>query len=294
MVVYRSAAKPFQAIPIVEDGVDRRFGLSGEHLALAAASHNGEGRHLQGVRAILARVGCTEADLRLGPLLPLGPDASRELLRSGSSVLPVHNNCSGQHAAMLGLARHHSWDLDSYLSPRHPLQKRMLAEMARFTGLRGADIPTMVDGCGMVAFGAPLRVMARSFARLGAAAATEDGPKRILEAMARHPFMIGGTGRLCTQLVEATGGRMVGKLGAEGVYAITVPEAGLGLALKVEDGGVRAGDPAVIRALVQLELLRPSDEAALEPFRRREIKNTRGETVGEIRGSFSLTGGTSG
>ena len=291
-VVYRSAAKPFQAIPLVEDGVVDHFGLEPPELALAAASHNGEPEHLAGVQEILRRVGCTEDDLGLGPLLPLGSEAAKALLRSGDTVRPIHNNCSGQHAAMLGLARINDWPLHSYLDADHPLQKRMLAEMARFTRMREKDLATMVDGCGMVAFGAPLQAMAVSFARLGEVAPGEDGPRRILNAMAGHPFMLGGTGRLCTRLVEVTGGRLVGKLGAEGVYGITLREEGLGLALKVEDGGIRAGDPAVIRALDELGLLSPAESEALDPFRRPEIRNSRGDVVGEIRGTFSFGGGS--
>jgi len=292
-VVYRSAAKPFQAVPLVEDGVVDRFGLSGPELALAAASHNGEPSHVAGVKGILERVGFGEDDLHLGPLLPLGAQAAEALLRSGEPVLPIHNNCSGQHAAMLGLARIHGWDPDSYLAPDHPLQQRMLDEMARFTGLRRKDIPTVVDGCGMVAFGAPLKVVAASFARLGSASRTEDGPRGVLEAMAGSPFMVGGSGRLCTRLGEVTRGRLIGKLGAEGVYAIAMPREGLGLALKVEDGGVRAGDPAVIRALNELGFLSDSEAEALQPFRRKEITNSRGETVGELRGTFTFQGGWS-
>ena len=293
-VVYRSAAKPFQAIPLVEDGVVDHFGLEPRELALAAASHNGEPEHLAGVREILRRVGCREEDLGLGPLLPLGPEAARALLGSGSPVLPIHNNCSGQHAAMLGLARIHDWPISSYLEADHPLQRRMSAEMARFTGLREADLATMVDGCGMVAFGAPLHAMAVSFARLGAAASEEEGPRRVLEAMSGNPFMLGGTERLCTRLAEVTGGRLVGKLGAEGVYGITIPDEGLGFALKVEDGGIRAGDPAVIRALDELGLLRPDEADALHSFRRPEIRSSRGDVVGELRGTFSFGGGASG
>jgi L-asparaginase II len=290
-VVYRSAAKPFQAVPLVEDGVVDHFGITPPELALAAASHNGEAAHLEGVRRILHRVGCREGDLKLGPLRPLGPDAADTLLRSGGSILPIHNNCSGQHAAMLGLARIHDWPLESYLEADHPLQVRMLAEMSRFTGLRNEEIATMVDGCGMVAFGVPLRAVAHSFARFGAAASKERGPREILTSMAGHPFMVGGTGRLCTRLAETTRGELIGKLGAEGVYGITMPREGLGLAVKVEDGGIRAGDPAVIRALDELSLLSPEAAEALEPFRRPSITNSRGERVGELFGTYPLRRG---
>ena len=145
-VVDRSAAKPFQAVPLVEDGVVAHFGITPSELALAAASHNGEAAHLDGVRRILLRVGCREGDLKLGPLPPLGAEASETLFRSGEPILPIHNNCSGQHAAMLGLAKIRDWPLESYLEADHPLQVRMLAEMSRFTGLKKEEIATMVDG----------------------------------------------------------------------------------------------------------------------------------------------------
>jgi L-asparaginase II len=286
--VYRSAAKPFQAVPLVEDGVVEEFGLSSEDLALSAASHNGEARHLEGVLEILRKVGAEEHWLRLGPLPPLLPETAEALYRSGAQVRPIHNNCSGQHAALLGLALVHDWPLGSYLDPGHPLQRRMLEEMGRFTGMATKEIATMPDGCGMLAFGVPLSKMALSFARFGAGAQERSGPARVLGAMADFPFMVGGTGRLCTALTEATGRRMVGKLGAEGVYCVAVPEEGLGIGLKVEDGGGRAGDAAVIRVLDLLGLLDQREGEALDRFRRKEIRNTLGEVVGEVRANFTF------
>jgi L-asparaginase II len=140
----------------------------------------------------------------------------------------------------------------------------------------------------MVAFGVPLRSMARSFALLGAEARTEEGPARVLEAMRAHPHMVGGTGRICTALGRETGGRIIGKLGAEGVYGITIPSESLGIALKVEDGGMRAGDAAAVRVLDLLGVLETEEARALEPFRRRPVSNTLGSIVGEISADFSL------
>jgi L-asparaginase II len=291
MTVYRSAAKPFQAIPLVEDGVVDRFGLNQAELALTAASHNGEEDHLAGVSGILQKVGLSPEALGLGPLPPLRRETAEMLYRSGLSVTPAHNNCSGQHAAMLGLALVHGWPVESYLNPRHPLQERMVEEMVRYTGLPKERIQTMPDGCGMVAFGVPLRNMARSFAHLGCAARREEGPARVLEAMAGNPFMVGGTGRFCTALIRATGGRIIGKLGAEGVYGMTVPEEGLGIAVKVQDGGLRAGDAAAVRVLNLLGLLDPEEAESLEGFRRSIVQNTLDEEVGEISANFSLTPG---
>jgi L-asparaginase II len=288
LAVYRSAAKPFQAIPLVEDGVVAEFGLEKPEVALASASHNGEDVHLEGVAGILEKVDQPPSALRLGPFPPLLPEAAEALYRSGASVTPMHNNCSGQHAAMLGLAQIHGWALDTYLQPTHPLQGRMMEEMVRFTGLVREEIRTMPDGCGMVAFGVPLRAMARSFAKLGAAAGNELGPSHVLDSMATHSYMLGGKGRLCSALPQVTGGRLVGKLGAEGVYCVSVPEEGLGVAVKVEDGGIRAGDSAAVRVLELFGLLQPQEVEALHGFRRTVLRNTLGEDVGEISANFDL------
>ncbi len=288
ITVYRSAAKPFQAIPLVDDGVVDLFELSRAELVLAAASHNGEEEHLAGVRGILHKVGMSEEALCLGPLAPLRKEAAEGLCRSGLPVKPIHNNCSGQHAAMLGLARVHGWPVESYLDANHPLQERMLREMVRYTGLPQEKIRTMPDGCGMVAFAVPLRNMARSFAVLGKAAGHEKGPSRLLGAMTAHPFMLGGTDRLCTALIEATGGRVIGKLGAEGVYGMTLPDEGLGIALKVRDGGMRAGDSAAVRILDLLGVLSQGAAEALGPFRSFSVRNTLGEEVGEVSANFHM------
>jgi L-asparaginase II len=275
----------------VEDGVVVRFGLSPADLALTAASHNGEDRHLAGVRGILRKVGMPESALRLGPAAPLSKEAEEYLHRAGLPFRPIHNNCSGQHAGMLGLAKVHGWPVDSYLDPGHPLQERMLKEMERFTTLGRENIRTMPDGCGMVAFGVPLRYMALSFAALGKASRTEEGPATVLRAMTSHPFMVGGTGRLCTGLIEVTRGRVVGKLGAEGVYGMTIPEEDLGIALKVRDGGRRAGDAAAVRVLDLLGVLDPPEARALEPFRVSPVRNSLGQEVGELSANFELDSG---
>ncbi|MCJ7628366.1 MAG: asparaginase, partial [Longimicrobiales bacterium] len=244
--------------------------------------------------SILEKVGFGADALKLGPIPPLRREAAEELYRSGWAVTPVHNNCSGQHAARLGLAMVHGWPVDSYLDSSHPLQERMFREMVRYTGLPREKIETMPDGCGMVAFGVPLRAMARSFAHLGKVARNEEGPGRVLQAMAAHPFMLGGTDRFCTALIQATGGRLIGKLGAEGVYGITAPEEGLGITIKVQDGGVRAGDAATVRVLDQMGLLGREEGKALEGFRRSVIRNTLGDAVGEISANFSLSSGSRG
>ena len=232
---YRSAAKPLQAVPLVEDGVLDRIGFTERELALCCASHNAEPEHLTLARSILARAGLDERALACGPHPSLRPERVRELWTEGVELGAVHNNCSGKHAGMLALAVARGWPLDGYLEPGHPVQRRMLAEVARWTGLKESELVTGTDGCGVVTFAVPLARMAASFARFTAAADAGGAPARIVAAMTRHPFAVAGTGRTCTAVMERMGSRVFVKTGDEGVYCGGVRGAWRGL--RPEGGG---------------------------------------------------------
>ncbi len=285
----RSAAKPLQALPLVEDGAARALRLSGSELALCCASHNAEPRHVRAALSILRKAGLEEGDLACGPHPPMRMTEAVRMAVAGERPRSVHNNCSGKHAGMLALAVHNGWRTEGYHKAGHPVQERMRAVVARWSGVPEAEMGTGVDGCGILTFALPLGAMAHAFARFGRAAADgEPGPAAVVEALVQHPFMVAGTGRLCTALLDETGGRVVAKTGAEGVYCATIPTQGVGIALKVEDGAHRAGDVALIEVLVGLELLTAAEADALAPFRRPQVLNTRDERVGEIRGEVEL------
>ena len=288
LTYYRSAAKPFQALPLVEEGVVSRFGISLPELALCCASHEGEPAHVAAARSILTKVGVDEALIQCGAHLPFGADASQELLALGGQPMPIHNNCSGKHAGMLALAVGMGWDPVDYHLPSHPVQDRMLREILRWTGLGKTEVATGVDGCGVVCFAVPLFQIASSFARFSVAVADNDGPAEIVRAMTTHPFMVGGSGRACTQVMEAAAGKAFVKLGAEGTYIGGVPASGLGFAIKVEDGGRRAVEVALIRVLEELGILTEAAVTAISHHRNPIVYNTRGEAVGEIRPAFHL------
>jgi len=285
----RSAAKPFQALPLVEEGVVDRFGLSGEELALCCGSHNGEPRHLEAAASILRRAGLGPGDLECGPHRPMGEEAARALEREGREAEPIHNNCSGKHAGMLALAVAMEWPTRGYVGVSHPVQERMLDEIVRWSGIEGGRVGRGTDGCGVVTFALPLVAMARSYARLAAAAARGDpGPERVVEAMRCHPFYVAGRGRLCTALLEGVGDRLFAKVGAQGVYCAGVPDEGLGVAVKVEDGGRTAAEVALLHLLQGLDLVSSEDLGELAEFARPPIRNTRGERVGEYRPEFEV------
>jgi L-asparaginase II len=290
LTYYRSAAKPIQALPLVEEGVADRFGFTTEELALCCASHEGEAAHVAGARSILSKAGVGEDLLRCGPHLPFSPVASRAVTESGGVALRIHNNCSGKHAGMLALAVGMGWDPHDYHEAAHPVQKRMRSEVQRWTGLSADEIPSGVDGCGVLCFAVPLNIMAQSMAGFAAAAGDGQPAARVVSAMTGHPFMVGGTGRTCTDVMARASGRAFVKLGAEGVYAGGVPDRGLGFAIKVLDGGRRAVEVALVQTLADLGIFDEADVSALSQHAHPDVLNTRGEVVGEVRSAFSLEG----
>jgi L-asparaginase II len=269
---WRSAAKPFQALPLVEDGVVERFGLTGEDLALACASHSSEPGQVVRVRELLGKIGCSERDLLCGPHPPLSEQVAQEYQTRGLRLTAVYSNCSGKHAGMLALARHHGWPTEFYTRPEHPVQQRCLSEVSRWTDVPVTDIKTAVDGCGVVCYGLPLNKMAMAYARLAIAESA------IMQSMLRHPELIAGEGRPCTVLMRAHPGRVITKVGAEGVYCALLVREGLGVALKVSDGHAMASALAMA-AVLEAMGLRPGPATLVA----RPNVNTRGETVGELR-----------
>ncbi|WP_426447267.1 asparaginase [Paenibacillus sp. S-38] len=289
----RSAAKLLQAIPLVESGGAARLGLTEAETALCCASHGGEPRHTEAARSLLAKAGCDESALRCGPQEPMYAPAADMLKAGGQPATALHNNCSGKHAGMLALAQVMGVSIHQYTDPGHPVQQKMLAAVADMCGVPQSGITLGTDGCGVPVFGVPIAALALAYARLGSPrglpAERAEACRRIVESIRHQPYYVAGTARFDTALVEATGGRIIGKFGAEGVYAAAVPELGLGLALKIEDGAERAIYPAAAEALLQLGALRPEEAAKLAAFHRPPVYNRRGDIVGEIRPVFRLT-----
>lgn len=284
-VFARSALKPFQALPLVEDGIADRYHLGGEELALCCASHSGEQRHVAVARSILEKIGVGEEALACGPHDPFSGAASKALRAAGVSPGRIHNNCSGKHAGMLALARGHGWAVEGYQEHDHPVQQRIMEEIERWTGVDRSAIDTGLDGCGVVTFALPLTALARAFARLTAAARVDGSPAdRIVRAMVGHPFLVAGSNRLCTALMEATGGRVLAKVGAEGVYGAAAVDREWGIGLKARDGARRAAEVSLMATLRSLELLEPDEWERMERWTQPVLTNTRGEEVGSLRG----------
>jgi L-asparaginase II len=284
VTAWRSCAKPFQVMPLIESGGFDELGWGDDELAIACASHGGEPEHLAIAAAMLERVGLEEGDLACGPHEPLSPRGLRLLRDTGARPTRLHNNCSGKHAAMLARAAVDSWETTGYEREGHPVQEAILERVAAWTGVPAERVGRAVDGCGAVVFGLSLDAMARSYARLADAAERGDEvPERIVHAMTSRPFLVGGTERFDSLLMEETGGRVLAKVGAEGVHTVAVLDQRLGFAIKVEDGNSRAQHPAVLRMLQHLGALPDPLPPRLADLLVRAVRNTRGETVGEVR-----------
>ncbi len=280
----RSAAKPFQLVPLVERGHADRFGWSDEQLAVMAASHSGSAYHVGLVRGILEGIGCSDADFACGYHDVFDPVSRAHLAAHPAERTAIYNNCSGKHAGMLSLARSEGWPLAGYELPDHPLQQLMHLTVAEICGLETSAVPSAIDGCNVPVFAMPLGAMARGYARLATAAET-IAPRvralaRIRAAMTAYPVATDGAGRFNATLMQVTGGRLVAKGGAEGLECVGITSRGVGLALKCEDGEARAVVPATIAVLEHMGELSPSEIAELAAFRRPQIRNHVGRTTG--------------
>lgn len=281
---WRSCAKPFQVMPLLASGGFDDLHWGDDELALACASHGGEPEHVAIAERMLSGIGLEEGDLACGPHEPLSTRGAKLLREAGERPTRLHNNCSGKHAAMLACAHTAGWPLFGYERAAHDVQQCCLQSVAKWSGLGAGDIGIAVDGCGVVEYALPLHNMARAYAQLAVAASSEAGiPQRVVGAMQTRPFLVGGSDRFDSALIEETEGRVVAKIGAEGVHSAAILDQGIGIAIKVEDGSPRAQFPALVRALQQLDALPATLPPRLEEFLHRQIRNTRGEPVGEIR-----------
>jgi len=287
-VCLRSLAKPFQALAVLASGAAPAFGFGAPELALFSGSLSGQDFQVELATQILTRLGLTPDALQCGVHPPLHRPTAQTLTKAGLKPTPLHNTCAGKHIAMLALCVHHGWPVDNYLDQEHPAQVLILRTVARMVGVPPPQITVAVDGCGAPVFYVPLKNIALGYARL--AAAQPGSPAgTLLAAILGHPRHIAGDGRLETAVMEAMPGRIFAKSGAEGGFAFSLTEAGLGVAFKIDDGGQRALNPTVLALLEQLGALPEPAPKTLAPFREPPILNHRRDEVGRLRPAFRLT-----
>lgn len=288
----RSAIKAIQALPLVESGAADALDLSQRELALACASHSGETEHAALAAAMLAKAGLDESALECGAHWPMGQEAALKLAGQGGKPSPAHNNCSGKHAGFLCTCRHLGIDHSGYVARSHEAQQIVCEAMEAVTGTTLAAEACGTDGCSIPTFAMPMKNLARGFARMatgtGLGEARGRAAKRLIEACMAEPFFVAGSGRLDTRLMQAAEGRVMIKMGAEGVYCGAVPELGLGLALKCDDGAVRAAEVMVATVLQRLFAGDAALSATFATMARPDLTNWNGIKVGELRPSGAL------
>lgn len=286
----RSSLKPIQALPLVESGAAEAFGLGDEDVALACASHSGEPMHTTRVAAWLERIGCTTSDLACGPHAVRYEPVWEAMVKRGEPATRLHNNCSGKHTGFLTVARHWDVAIAGYEHHDHPVQRAVAAALGELAGIEG-ELAWGVDGCAAPNFALPLSGFARALAKLAdpasLSAPRQDAARRIVRAMTRHPELVAGTGRACTILMRAARRRAAVKTGAEGYFAGIVPESGLGIAIKIDDGAGRAAETAMAAVLDKLGLL--GEDPAARGILNAPVTNTRNTIVGERRAAAALT-----
>jgi L-asparaginase II len=290
----RSAVKALQALALVETGAADGYGLSGDELALACASHGGEPAHVEAVSRMLAKAGLDASALACGAHWPVYQPAAFALAKTGAPS-PLHNNCSGKHAGFLCLACAMGVDHVGYRLPEHPVQQKVRGVLEDLTGIvLGAD-RCAVDGCSVPTWAIPLKNLAQAFAKFatGQGLQPERGKAaaRLRAACVQNPWYVAGTGRFCTEIMKLLGARAFVKTGAEGVFCGALPEQGLGIAIKCDDGAGRAAEVVMAATIARFLPLDTAERAALERFVNPTLRNWNGIEVGALKVTKALATG---
>jgi len=295
----RSAVKALQALPLVASGAADILGLPDEALAMACASHGGEPAHTQRVAATLAAAGLDAAALECGAHWPSHEATTRAMAREGASISALHNNCSGKHAGFLclGCVLDHGKDargfLSGYINPEHPVMRVVTAALQATTGFDPASAPRGIDGCSIPTYGIALERLALAFARFGSgvglSAEHARAARRLRRAVARVPFYVAGSGRFDTRIMERLGERVFCKAGAEGVYCASLPDRGLGIALKIDDGGYSRAAEVAMAAMIENGVALDDDETGfMRPFSSKTLSNWNGNAIGRVEAAKVL------
>jgi len=283
LVFARSALKPMQALPAVESGAAAHFGFGPAELALMCSSHSGEPQHVNGVKAMLARLGLDESNLKCGIHVPIYyKDHAAEGVPPLSAFSALGHNCSGKHTGFLAHARHAGASIDNYLDTGHPTQVAVREAILRMAGVPRESLVESVDGCSAPTYAMPLVGLATAYARL-ATAAPESAFGALREAMMAFPNLGSGTDRTDDALMRAAKGRIVAKAGADGIQAVGLPGLGLGVAVKIADGDGRAATAVTLAILQELAAFSSEEIEQVRKVAALTVTTARGVTVGEYR-----------
>ncbi|PWY88890.1 L-asparaginase II [Aspergillus sclerotioniger CBS 115572] len=303
----RSAAKPAQVLAILQTGAVEQFGFDEEDLALMCASHSSEDHHIARARGMLAKALLDEGDLRCGGHPAISEAVNRTWIKHDFIPTGICNNCSGKHAGMLAGAKAIGAPTADYHQADHPFQRQVKDVVEELAGLEQDGAQWAIDGCNLPAPAFALHHLARIYARIAHAAdcaasvsasTQTQALGRIFHAMAQYPALVGGTGRFCTELMETFAGALIGKVGADGCYAVGLrasdqtrrlgADGAIGIAVKIEDGNLDILYAAVVEILGQFQIAAPDQLQRLAAFHRPQIRNTAGVVTGQTSHQFQM------
>ncbi|MCG8571807.1 MAG: asparaginase [Spirochaetes bacterium] len=288
----RSSVKPIQAINVFLSGAQATFQFTNSQLAIMCASHYGETFHIKAIREILNKIGLTVNHLQCGVQTSINGEYALQLAKNQTELTPAYNDCSGKQSGMLAACVAKKYDITDYLNPSHPVQKEIKKIISNICQVEEDKLIIGVDGCTAPVFALPLYNSALGIARF--ADSDKLGPEyatacsHLFKAINAHPEMLAGTNGFCTELIRLTNGKLIGKLGAEGVYLIGIKNHGIGIAIKIADGGLRGISSAAVSVLEQLELLSKSELENLAMWKVKDNLNTNKMIVGKIKPVFTL------
>lgn len=289
---WRSAAKPIQAFNVLLSGAADKYGFTDAEIAIMCASHYGEEFHIKTIESILSKIGLKKENILGGIVTSLSADYALELARNQVELNEMYTDCSGKHAGKLSVCVHKNYLVESYKELSHPCQQDILNVIAEMAEVNKEDIEIGIDGCSVPVHALPLKNMALAYAKLANPENLEEDYKstseRIFKAMISHPEMISGTNGFCTDLIAASNGKLVGKVGAEGVYCVGIKGKDIGIAVKTESGSMAVLPPAVMSILKELNVLTEKEHKALSKYNPMINYNDLNNKVGEINAVFKL------
>ncbi|MBB3314571.1 L-asparaginase II [Rhizobium sp. BK181] len=289
----RSACKAMQALPLMESGAADAYGFGDKELALACSSHNGEDEHVSLAASMLAKAGRDVETLECGAHWSSSQKVLIHQARAMERPTALHNNCSGKHAGFICACCHQDIDPKGYVGYDHPLQAEIRGVMESLTGAALGHDNCGTDGCSIPTYAVPLRGLAHGFAKMATGNGLEPlrakASRRLFDACMAEPFYVAGTGRACTALMEAAPGRIFAKTGAEGVFCAAIPEQGIAIAIKCDDGHSRASEAMVAAALSRFFGKDDPIRANLAAMATVQMHNWNGIHVGDIRAAAALT-----
>jgi L-asparaginase II len=289
----RSAAKPIQAMNVILSGTAGYFQFSSKEIAIMCASHYAENEHINTVQGILDKIGLTRESILAGKSRPLSKEVDYRYAWENKSRNELFNDCSGKHAGILAVCKKDGYPLTDYTSVSHPVQQEILQLMSEITGYPQEKIALGIDGCSVPVHAMPLYNMALGYARMVTpgklADDKQEASQQIADAMISHPFMIAGTNGFCTELIKHSNGKLIGKVGAAGIYCVGIKEKEMGIAVKIENGSMEVLPPVVMQILDDMNILTDEELSALSKFRMMNNYNDVQHIVGYMKPAFHLT-----